>query len=141
MSETLKSEQGNYVIPKKFRLVENLHIVFWLIKDLCWCLAFKPLGIIMIVPTLLIAIYITWQNRIVKSELYHNLAVIFWIAANGYWMMSEFFAFDATILTGTITGKHLAVIPFSIGILCLAVYYGIIMPKELKNLKAQKATE
>ena len=112
-----------YTIPAKFRKIENLHIVFWLFKDLCWCIVFKPLAIAMILPTLTIAGTITWQNRKLPTELYHNLAVFFWIIANCFWMVSEFFQFDSKLIIGTLTGKNLAIFPFLIGILFLAYYY------------------
>lgn len=112
-----------YSIPVRFRKMENLHIVFWLIKDISWCLIWKPLGIAMIFPTLIIAIVISIRTRQLVSELCHNLAIVFWIAANAYWMISEFLHFDAMTVTGTITYKHIAVIPFSVGILVLAYYY------------------
>jgi hypothetical protein len=51
----------------------------------------KPLGIFMIAPTLLFAIYITYLNRSDKAELAHNLAVCFWISANSVWMIGEFY--------------------------------------------------
>jgi hypothetical protein len=43
--------------------------------------------------------------------------------ANSYWMVSEFFHFDGLIITGTITYKHIAMIPFLLGILFLLYYY------------------
>jgi hypothetical protein len=83
----------------------------------------KVLGIAMIVPTLLIAIVIAWRTRELKSELAHNLAVLFWISANSLWMISEFFGFDTTLLWRGFTGKHLALIPFALGIFVLLYYY------------------
>ena len=112
-----------YVIPLNYRRMENMHIVFWLFKDVAWCMIWKPLGIIMIVPTLLISIMIAWRTRRFVSELCHNLAITAWISANSYWMISEFAGFDSKILFNTYTYKHLALIPFSIGILMLAYYY------------------
>lgn len=103
--------------------MENLHIVFWLFKDLSWCMVWKPLGIIMIVPTFTISVVIAWRTRQIVSELCHNLAVSIWILANSYWMISEFFHFDAEPLFGEYTFKHLAVIPFVAGIVILAYYY------------------
>lgn len=112
-----------YTIPAKLRRMENLHIVFWLFKDVSWCLSFKPLGILMIVPTLLVAIYITYKNKDIKSEFAHNLAVIFWITANSTWMICEFTGIDERLIYGNIEGRYLAIIPFAIGILILAYYY------------------
>ena len=112
-----------YAIPIRYRKMENLHIVFWLFKDISWCMIWKPLGIAMIIPTLAIAIIITIRTRQFVSELCHNLAVVFWISANAYWMISEFLHFDANDLFGQYTYKHLAIIPFVMGILVLAYYY------------------
>ena len=124
-----------YTIPAKFRRMENMHIVFWLLKDISWCLVFRELGIAMIVPTLSIAIWITWKNREIKSEFCHNLAIVFWITANGYWMISEFFAFDSIKIWGEITGKNLALVPFLSGLLTLMYYYLILRPKEIRQHK------
>jgi len=119
-----------YSIPARYRKMENMHILFWLLKDVSWCMIWKPLGIAMIFPTLIIAIVIAWRTRDLVSELAHNLAIIFWITANAYWMTSEFFSFDETIIAFGIEGKYLALIPFSIGVLILAYYYIFQKPKE-----------
>ncbi|MCW3466924.1 hypothetical protein [Chitinophaga nivalis] len=118
-----------YSIPLKYRKMENLHIVFWLLKDVSWCMIWKPLGIAMIFPTLIIAIVIAWRTRQFMSELCHNLAIAVWISANSYWMVSEFFHFDAHIITGGITYKHLALIPFVTGLIVLAYYYLYYKPR------------
>jgi hypothetical protein len=125
-------EEEVYAIPAKYRQMENMHILFWLIKDISWCMVWKTLGILMIGPTLGIALVIAWRTRALKSELAHNLAIVFWISANSYWMLSEFFGFD-TVRIGTITdGKHLAIIPFSIGLGILAYYYLVQKPRETR---------
>ena len=93
----------------------------------------RELGILMIIPTLSVAIYIAYRTREIKSELAHNLAVAFWISANSYWMISEFFAFDDANVFGGYEGKHLAMIPFIIGVIILAWYYLIQRPKEEKS--------
>ena len=108
--------------------MENLHIVFWLFKDIAWCMFWKPLGIIMIIPTLSISIIIAYRTRKIFSELSHNLAITVWITANSFWMCSEFFGVDHLIVFGNITVKHLAMIPFVSGILILAYYYIIYKP-------------
>ncbi|WP_255373615.1 hypothetical protein [Chitinophaga sp. CF118] len=112
-----------YSIPLKYRKMENLHIVFWLFKDISWCLVWHTLGIIMIFPTLIISIIIAYRTRQFMSELCHNLAITVWISANSYWMISEFLHFDSITIMGEITYKHLAVIPFFMGVFILAYYY------------------
>ena len=116
-------KERTYTIPLRYRKMENLHIVFWLFKDLSWCMFWRPLGIAMIFPTLIIAIVIAWRTRQMMSELAHNLAIVLWIMANSYWMGSEFFHFDTSLFYGDVTYKHLAVVPFVAGILVLAWYY------------------
>ena len=125
-----------YTIPARYRKMENMHIIFWLLKDVSWCMIWKPLGIAMIFPTLIIAIIIAWRTRELASELAHNLAIIFWITANAYWMISEFFGFDQVRLLYGIEGKYIATIPFSIGVLILAYYYIFQKPKETKQTLA-----
>ncbi|WP_430898199.1 MULTISPECIES: hypothetical protein [unclassified Paraflavitalea] len=122
------SQTKMYAIPDRFRKIENLHIVFWLLKDLGWAMLWRPLGIAMIVPTMAVAILITWQTRKIKAELFHNLAIVSWISANAYWMISEFFKWpDET--------RYYAAIPFSIGILFIGIYYFVILPNEKKTEK------
>ena len=106
-----------YQIPARYRKIENLHIVFWLIKDLCWVMLWKIPGVIMIVPTIGAALLITWQTRHIKSELLHNIAVALWIIANSYWMVTEFFYPEDDSL------RYYAVIPFSLGLIAIGYYY------------------
>lgn len=120
-------------IPARYRKMENMHIVFWLVKDISWCMLWKVMGIAMVIPTLSIAIVIAWRTRQIKSELAHNLAVAFWISANSLWMIAEFFHFDEMIVWKEFTGKHLALIPFITGALILLYYYAVQRPRELKE--------
>ncbi|MBI1343850.1 MAG: hypothetical protein GC171_13035 [Terrimonas sp.] len=126
-------QEALYAIPAKYRRLENLHIVFWLVKDISWCMIWKPLGLVMIVPTLSVAIFIAWRTKEMKSELAHNLAIAFWITANSYWMISEFFGFDTMAVWNQFEGKHLALVPFLIGAGILAYYYIIVRPKEVEE--------
>ena len=118
-----KDQQDYYNIPIKYRRMENLHIVFWIFKDIGWCMGFTLLGITMIVPTLLISIIIAWRTRQIVSELCHNIAITVWISANSFWMCTEFFKVDNVLIGYGFTLKHLAMIPFLIGMLILAYYY------------------
>lgn len=127
------ANEPSYVIPARYRRMENMHIIFWLLKDLSWCFIWESLGLAMILPTLIISIVIAWRTRDIKSELAHNLAVTFWITANSYWMISEFFGFDGVHIWGSFEGKHLATIPFVIGAGILAYYYIFQRPRETRQ--------
>ena len=69
---------------ERIRKFENLHILFWLGKDISWCLEWRLMGILMIVPTITLAILITYITRHTRREKYYNIAVCFWIAANNF---------------------------------------------------------
>ena len=127
-----------YSIPATYRKMENMHILFWLLKDIAWCMVWKPLGLLMVVPTLGIAIVIAWRTRAYVSELAHNLAIVCWITANSYWMGSEFFGFDTVLVAPHVTGKHLALVPFLTGLGILVYYYLVQKPRETRE--AQVAT-
>jgi len=118
-----------YTIPDRFRRIENMHIIFWLVKDISWAMLWKPIGLIMFIPTLTLAILISWQTRKLLSEFYHNLAIVFWITANGFWMIAEFFWPNLDNL------RYYTAIPFGIGIIFIAAYYLIILPREKEKEK------
>lgn len=99
-----------------FRKIENLHILLWLLKDICWVADLKWLGTFMILPTISVAIWLTWKMRKSHSELMHNLAVIAWILANSTWMIGEFFFDDGR--------RPLALAFFGLGLVLLFVFYG-----------------
>jgi len=125
-----QTKEPMYVIPAKYRRMENMHIIFWLLKDVSWCMIWKVLGIAMIFPTLIISIIIAYRTKNIRSELAHNLAISFWITANSLWMITEFFEFDEMHIWQSFEGKHIALIPFTIGIAILAYYYIFQRPKE-----------
>ena len=113
--------QDFYTVPAKFRSLENLHVLFWLVKDICWCIGFKPLGVAMIFPTLSVAIYIMIKNRQLVSEFVHNLAIALWIIANSMWMIFEFTGTDEQL-------RNYCLIPFLSGLVVLAYYYCFYVP-------------
>lgn len=100
---------------KDIRKIENLHVALWLLKDLSWCSLWRGLGMTMVIPTLAVAIWITWHSRKVLSDLVHNGAVCLWICANITWMVGEFFAEDHT--------RGSAVMFFYCGMALLVGYY------------------
>lgn len=110
----------------RIRKYENLHILLWLLKDTSWLLGLKALGIFMIFPTLSFAIFITYISRANESDLFHNLAIIFWIIANSFWMITEFMGVEEEY-------KIYAIIPFTIGLTIIFSYYFKIFVKRFQN--------
>jgi hypothetical protein len=125
-----------YSIPSRFRRIENLHILFWLVKDLCWAMNFRYIGVFMILPTMVAALMITWQTRKIYSELMHNLAVVFWITANCTWMIGEFFGLDE----GPYGLRTMAIIPFGIGLAILGSFYIRFYTKKNVRKKVMEQT-
>ena len=71
------------------------------------------------------------------AELLHNLAVVCWIIANCLWMTGEFYGWDE----GKWGARHLALIPFSIGLLILAYFYIFLAPRKRFRQKMQEQTD
>ena len=133
-------ESKIYYIPFKFRRIENLHILLWLVKDACWAINLKIPALIMIIPTLWVAIVITYQTRKITSEFLHNLAIDFWITANCTWMVGEFTGWDAN-LVGTYGLREFSLIPFGIGLFILGYYYLIYARKNDFEDQVHQQTE
>jgi hypothetical protein len=108
---------------KNLRKYENFHILLWLIKDSCWCMDIKTVGVVMIAPTLLAAIHITWLSRKSWTELAHNIAVSSWITANAIWMIGEFF-YDDTL-------RPYAIVFFVLGLIVVSSYYLYLLYSKL----------
>lgn len=108
-------------IFRSIRSSENFHIVLWLLKDLCWVMLWRPLGLAMILPTVTMAAWIAWRCRADIGELLHSLAVVFWICANSVWMIGEFWFEDRS---------RLLALPFFIaGLLCVGWYYLVVLSR------------
>lgn len=108
------------------RKFENFHILLWLLKDLSWLMKWKIFGIFMIVPTVGFAALITWKTKKTTAEFLPNLAVLFWILANSFWMLMEFLALEDL--------KNFAVIPFSIGLVIISIYTIFFLKKNTPQL-------
>ncbi len=102
-----------------------MHILFWLIKDMSWCLMSKTIGTVMIAPTIAIALIILVRSREHLTSFVHNLAVLFWISANSLWMLGEMYCQDCT--------KPYAIWLFSAGMGVLTIYYTYLMGKRIRN--------
>ncbi len=75
----------------KIRKIENLYVICWLIKDMCWMMGYKTPAVFMILPTLLMAFYVMFQSNKSLGFLTVNIAMICWIAANSAWMLHDFY--------------------------------------------------
>jgi hypothetical protein len=78
----------------RLRLLENLHIPLWLIKDLCWAMLWRPVALVMIAPAILLALFFVVRSRKSMPDFFPNLSIACWICANSIWMLDEFYAFD-----------------------------------------------
>jgi len=94
---------------------ENLHILFWLLKDLCWVMDARVAGLVLVAPTVCVAVWICWRSRSDRSGFVHALAVVLWILANSTWMIGEFFLADGT--------RPYAIGLFVLGLMVLAFHY------------------
>ena len=130
MNTKLKGESASSPLGvggRPIRHIENLHIPLWLLKDTCWLLQWKILGVIMIVPTLGVAIAIALMNlRDKEDSFWINLAICFWITANAYWMCCEFFLHEEL--------RYYAAYPFALGFVCVGWFY-------LKRLIAKRSSK
>jgi len=51
------------IAKMKNHLLENLHLPLWLIKDACWALGWKIMGMIMVFPALSFAFFLVYKTR------------------------------------------------------------------------------
>ncbi|GAB4201965.1 MAG: hypothetical protein Fur0023_07180 [Bacteroidia bacterium] len=97
----------------KMRFYENIHILFWLIKDLSWVMLWKPLGVVMILPTIAFAVWFCVKS-FGESEFFVHLATLFWILANALWMLMEFYEKEQY--------KYVCAIVFLFGVISVSYY-------------------
>lgn len=110
------------------RELENFHILLWLLKDVCWVTEFEIGGVIMVAPTVLFALYITWKGRRDHADLMHNLAIVCWISANSIWMIGEFYG--AQWGYNDAVTKPAARILFFVGLSFVLYYYAMRLAKK-----------
>ncbi|REJ83775.1 MAG: hypothetical protein DWQ44_00580 [Bacteroidetes bacterium] len=101
---------------QKVRHFENVHILLWLLKDICWLMEYRFMGAFMIIPTILVALLIVLISiREKDDEAYINGAILLWIIANAYWMICEFVERDEM--------KNWAAVPFVLGLILVSIFY------------------
>jgi hypothetical protein len=77
-------------------------------------LEWRVLGTAMIAPTIAVAVLLAVRSRL-ERLFWINLAICFWISANSYWMLCEFFGHEEI--------KNWAGLPFACGFAAVAIYY------------------
>jgi hypothetical protein len=111
------------------RILENLHLPFWLIKDACWAMALKPLALLMILPTVSLAIYLVIRTRKEIKDFLPNLSIACWITANSIWMCDEFYQLGI---------KDFSLVFFCFGIISIAIWLWKYFPTEWKKSKEEE---
>lgn len=96
------------------KLLDTLHIPLWLVKDISWLMFWKPIGIFMIIPTVLVALLLCIATRRITDKLMLNFSILCWIIANSNWMLGEFYNLDY---------KPVSFVFFGIGIVVMTIYF------------------
>lgn len=91
----------NKFTPKQ---LDNFHIVLWLIKDIFWVKEEQFLGVLMILPTVGVALILTFQSLQQKQGFYSNFAILCWMIADSTWMADEFFVLNIEWITMSLFG-------------------------------------
>jgi hypothetical protein len=95
-------------------LLETVHIPLWLIKDVCWLMTYRVLGVIVAVPTIVVAVVMAIITRKDKEKFLPNVSIAFWILANANWMFAEFFEIENI--------RFYSLFPFLLGILVFIAF-------------------
>lgn len=106
---SMQSQRQLYLI----NFLETVHIPLWLIKDICWLMEYRTVGVVIAIPTVLVAftmVVITWKD---KTSVWTNLSILFWILANANWMLAEFYNWPT---------KSYSIWPFLMGILTFTIF-------------------
>jgi hypothetical protein len=109
------------------KILENLHLPLWILKDIAWSNEMHTLGITMAIPTNILAIYIAIKTRKSAEDFLPNLAVVCWIAANTIWMIDEFFLLEIMIWSK---------VGFVIGLILMAIWCVLKLPKLLRKVES-----
>jgi hypothetical protein len=54
------------------QIQENIHIVFWLLKDFAWIMHFRAFGFLMAIPTFVLSVYITLKSLSTCFDIYYK---------------------------------------------------------------------
>jgi hypothetical protein len=70
--ERVLSELEHYQTGREQKKKENLHVVLWLVKDFAWLIHFKVMGLVMAVPTVILAIVLTIKSLMSLFDTYYK---------------------------------------------------------------------
>jgi hypothetical protein len=73
-------------IHKKILNIHEIHLISWLLKDIFWTLKWTWLATVMVLPTLLLALYIFIKDKESRDS---NLVLLSWLNMNIFWMLHE----------------------------------------------------
>ena len=82
---------------KHFRQYENLHMLFWIIKDLSWSSEHLQAWGICLIPTILISADLIYLSATSTSspdytaDLVHFIVTFIWVIGNSVWAFGDFF--------------------------------------------------
>jgi hypothetical protein len=111
---------------RQWHPLEYAHVFLWLVIDLCWAQGWKTAGSFMVIPTILVAMLITWLQREERFTLIHNLAITIWISSNSLWMLAEFYEMESSL-------KPVSTVGFATGLLILLSAYLIGWFRKMRN--------
>ena len=99
--------------PRVVFFLETIHIPLWLLKDLCWLMTYRTFGVVMAIPTVLVALLMVYVTYGDKDRFLPNISIAFWILANASWMLDEFFVLGI---------RSYCLYPFVAGIFVFLIY-------------------
>ncbi len=70
--ERFLSDLEYYQSGRELKKKENIHVVLWLVKDFAWLMHFKVLGLVMAIPTVVLAIVLTVKSLMVLFDTYYK---------------------------------------------------------------------
>lgn len=109
------------------RYVENIHLYFWLLKDLAWALDYKEMGITFgLIAILWLGILFYYAIRAKSTEeIYFLVPTSLWLIGNYLWMQGELENNDDAI--GRPNGKYCMIS----GMVIIIFYYAFLHTKNI----------
>lgn len=84
---------------------ENVHVLFWLGKDVAWNREIPAMWVVFMIPTLLVGSDFAWKTLVKKRLVIdhaHYAAQLFWVLSNAIWAAVELFFPNSSTLDKTV---------------------------------------